>query len=159
MKDEALMKRFAAEQLRKPGQDFEICMAIFSNGPLAFAAIDLWNADPVVLTERLRLQQEYGERAELPSKETVMLEILALGRDSKLAVRDRLNAYNLYSEMNNYTGRNSGAALAPVNLFANKVMMVTDHGTDEEWEKAAAEQQETLVRTARENAQRNATTH
>lgn len=158
IKDDGLKRRFAAEQLRQPGRDYHIALGLIPEGHVAAAAVNTWRNDPVVIAERLRLQNDYGERAELPTKETVMLEILALGRETSHMVSDRLKAYALYSELNNYTGRNSGVA-PQVNLFSNKVMLLRDHGSQADWEAGAKAQQANLVKEARADAERNQTTH
>ncbi len=156
-----LMKRFAAEQLRRAGEvnrDFNICLELCQDPGVANAAVRLWNADKVVLDERQRLLEEHGERAELPTKEAVLKEVLELARTKHFTVNERLNSYKLYSEMSGYTGRNSAAAPS-VSVFANKVMYVRSQGTDDAWERNAAAQQAQLVADARADSERNETHH
>lgn len=159
IEDESLKKRFAAEQLRQPGSEVHICLSLIpDNTDVAMAALSVWRNDPIVIRERLRLEQEYGERAELPSKETVLKEILGLARKDNFTVNERLSAYKLYSEMQGYSG--SRANVAPsVSIQANKVMYVKDHGPDQSWEERAAKQQSDLVNAARADAERSATHH
>lgn len=163
LNDEGLKRRFAAEMLRRPGEPFRVAYELFVDNPndeysnmvSTLAARD-WAHDPIVIAERQRLQTEIGQAAELPTKETIMLEILDLARTSK-TVPDRLKAYAQYSEMQGYTGRNSGAG-AGIAMYANKVMLVKDHGTDEQWESGLKAQQQKLIREARESRER-ATEH
>lgn len=158
IEDESLKKRFAAEQLRQPGSEHHIVLTLIPDNPdVAMHALSVWRNDPVVIRERLRLEQEYGERAELPSKETVLKEILGLARKDNFTVNERLNAYKLYSEMQGYSGRTANTATS-VSIQANKVMYVKDHGPDQSWESRAETQQQNLVNAARDDAQRN-TTH
>lgn len=158
LKDVALMKRYAAEQLRAPGRDIHIALGLIPETQIAIAAVNAWNNDPTVIRERLRLMEEYGERAELPTKETIAKEILELARASEHSVPDRLKAYGQYTEMMNYTGRNAGATAA-VNIFSNKVMLVKDHGTNDDWEARAVSQQSGLVKQAQDDAARTETHH
>lgn len=158
LKDVSLKKRFAAEQLRQPGKDIHIALGLIPETQIAIAAVNAWNKDPEVIRERLRLMEEYGQRAELPTKETVALEILEMARESKHTVTDRLKAYSQYNEMMNYTGRNSGQQAA-VNIFSNKVMLLKDHGTNDDWEARAVAQQSGLVKDAQADAARTETAH
>jgi hypothetical protein len=158
LNDVSLMKRYAAEQLRREDsddrRDYKIALEMLYDPGLATAAVARWNSDPVVIQERLRLQEEHGERAELPTKETVLKEVLGLARQSGYTMNERLNAYKLYSEMSGYTGRNSAAAPS-VSVFANKVMYVRDQGSDDTWEARAAKQQAQLVADAKADSARN----
>lgn len=156
-----LMKRYASEQLRRDDEinrDFNIALELIRDPGVAETAVRVWNSSPIVMQERMRLQEEHGERAELPTKEKVLKEVLELGRSRTLTANERLNAYKLYSEMSGYTGRNSMAAPS-VSVFANKVMYVPNQGTDAQWEQAAAKQQAQLVVDARADSERNETRH
>lgn len=160
LRDLSLMKRYAAERLRREDvvTDFTIALELIGDPGVAQAAVDRWNSDPVCQQERQRLVEEHGERAELPTKETVLKEVLALARADKYSLSEKLKAYSLYSEMSGYTGRNSAAAPS-VSVFANKVMYVRSQGTDSDWEKNAAKQQAKLVADARADSERNETHH
>lgn len=161
LKDLALIKRYAAEQLRRSeedNRDFNIALDLIGDPGVAELAVRQWNNDPVTIQERMRLQTEYGEQAELPTKETVLKEVLGLARAPKYTVGERLNAYKLYSEMSGFTGRNAAGAPS-VAVFANKVMYVKDLGPDQSWESRAATQQDALVQAARDDTARNETHH
>lgn len=156
-----LMKRFAAEQLRRAGEvnrDYNIALELVQDYGVANAAVRIWNEHKTVLDERQRLLEEHGERAELPTKEAVLKEVLELARTKHFTVNERLNSYKLYSEMSGYTGRNSAQGPS-VNVFANKVMYVRSQGSDASWEKNAAAQQAQLVADARADSERNQTHH
>lgn len=156
-----LIKRYAAEQIRREheeNRDFNIALEIIGDPGVANAAVALWNADPVCIQERTRLLEEYGEFAELPTKETILKEVLTLARHKGYNARERRDFYSLYSEMSGYTGRNSAAAPS-VSVFANKVMYVPAQGSDETWEAKAAKQQAQLVAEAKADAARNETHH
>lgn len=161
LKDITLIKRYAAEQLRRSDEenrDYRIALEILLDPGLATSAVEIWNNDPVLLQERLRLQEEFGERAELPTKETLTKEVLALGRTAAFTVAERLNAYKLVGEMMGFIGRGA-AQPTSVAIFANKVMAVKDHGSDDDWESRAAKQQADLVQAAKDDATRNQTHH
>lgn len=161
LKSITLIKRYAAEQVRRadePNRDFNIALELIGDPGVANAAVEMWNADPVCVQERTRLLEEHGERAELPTKETVLKEVLGLARAKQFTLNERLNAYKLYSEMSGYTGRNSAAAPS-VSVFANKVMYVRDQGSDDSWEQRAAAQQAKLVQEAKSDSERNEIRH
>lgn len=158
IKNVALMKRYAAEQLRDPGRDIHIALGLIPDAPIAAAAVNVWNNDPIVIQERLRLQEEHGQRAELPTKETIALEILALARAEKHSVPDRLKAYDQYNQMMQYIGRNANQP-GSVNIFSNKVMLLKDHGSNDDWEARAVAQQSGLVKQAQDDARRTETAH
>jgi hypothetical protein len=161
IKDIALMKRYAAEQLRRADEhnrDFNIALELIQDPGVATIAAQIWNNDPVVLQERIRMQEEHGERAELPTKETILKEVLGMARNRGFTANERYAGYKLYAEMAGYTGRAAGA-MPGVTVFANKVMYVKDHGDDNSWESRATQQQQALVQAARDDAKRNETRH
>jgi hypothetical protein len=161
LNDLALMKRYAAEQLRRADEDnrdYLIALELIGDPGVANIAVGRWNADPVVMSERLRIQEEYGERAELPTKETVCKEVLTLARKGSFTAAERLKAYSLYAEMSGYTGRGA-AQPASVAVYANKVMYVKDHGPNTSWEDRAKVQQAELVQAAKDDARRSETRH
>lgn len=161
LKSVTLIKRYAADQLRRadePNRDFNIALELIGDPGVADLAVKIWNNDPVCQQERQRLLEEHGERAELPTKETVLKEVLALARNKTYTAGEKEKFYKLYSEMSGYTGRNSAAAPS-VSVFANKVMYIPSQGSDKSWEDKAKSQQAALVADARADSERNETHH
>ena len=153
------MKRYAAEKLRNEMPDMNIALRLIPQAYIAQFAVNAWNNDAVVIDEIRRLQDEYGQRAELPTRETVLKEILTMGRDERGTRAERTNSYKLYAEINGWIGGGANKQTPVVSVFANKVMMVKNHGSDNNWEKSAVTQQANLVKEAKADAQRNETRH
>ena len=161
VQDEGFKKRYAAETLRRPQERYRVACDMMGrrtqyDNDVACYASNCWENDLTVIIERKRLLNEYGEMAELPTKETVMKEVLELGRGTLNTVSDRLKAYVVYNEMMGYTGRGSNVSPSTT-IFASKVMVVRDKGTDAEWEARLKIQQTKLIQDARDDRERNRT--
>lgn len=142
-----LKKAFALALLETSGQPYEAARKVFksfTDGQRALHASNHWVNDPVVLTEQTRLIEDLGEEYFLPTKVMTARAIYALGELVTASVGERLAAFRLYSEIRKFLPKDNVAAVN-VNIQQNRVMVMKDHGTDEEWEaKAAAHQMKAI---------------
>lgn len=85
-----------------------------------------------------------------PEKEALIKDIHS--SIPRMRDEDKLKAYRLIAEMSGFIEK---AAPPQVNIDqrtqVNRVMIMPDHGTDEEWEAKLAEQQDKLMHHARTN--------
>ena len=148
--DEAELKReFARLWARHPTfSHLDIGTQLFKDRrePLrGLQAGAVWVRELDVL-EMVKEFERNGEAEEdVASKDQITREVLALARNNMVETKDRLAAYRLAAELNGQIekpGANINVAIA------NRVMMVTDHGTNDEWEAKAFEQQQRLLENA-----------
>lgn len=147
-----MKRRFAAEILRKPGNAFEAALSCGLDTGAALRASVEWLNDEEVLAFKQQLLEdnERGELAFLPSK----AEAARLAWDLANAgpfIEDRLKALKLYSDILGYIEKPS-AVNVNNNVTNNRVMVVKDHGSNENWEENMRRQQAELTKESSGNA-------
>lgn len=150
LRDENLKRRFAANWVKKPDFAYPLIAEIIGTETpylynLSIAAYSQWPSDPFVIAEMQKIRDSQGEAALLPTREAVALEILKVARDAKTA-QEKLAGYKLYNEMMGHNKPNSGGNL---NLYTQKVLVVPDKGSEDNWSNGAVAQQQKLVSEAR----------
>uniref|UniRef100_A0AAU6VZR6 Terminase small subunit n=1 Tax=Pseudomonas phage Pavpe01 TaxID=3138545 RepID=A0AAU6VZR6_9VIRU len=104
-----------------------------------------WPNDPEVLAEMERLRNSPDKLGQIASKFELARFYWDLAQDSKLDAKDRIAAAEKYGAVAGiYDPRQTNTTNVNIEN-APRVMVVKDHGTDEEWEKKAAAQQSALT--------------
>ena len=138
-------KIFARALFRDPGNLFNAAMEAWEgDAGQACNHTLLWKNDPDVLAEIKLLNSRPLEEV-IASKNQTALLAWDLANDEMAPVKERVLALRLYSEINNFLPKNDNKANASINLQTNKVMVVKDHGSDQNWETKAALQQAKLI--------------
>lgn len=141
-------QQFARELLKSPQEGFKIAVRIFGDDTgRALEASHRWPHDPEVIGFMNMALEELGDLHFLPSKADAARAAWEISQDPRLAVDDRLKGLRLYSDIRGFIEK-QGTVINNNVLTQNKVMMVRDHGTNEEWENAAAAQQAKLIADA-----------
>lgn len=146
--DADLKKEFAAAMLRWP--DDPMRAATFVVGADTQRAVQIsmrWPRDADVIAHRKHLLEEYGAEAFTITKAELigkLVDIADTARDSK----DKVAALAKVAEIRGFIEK-PGTKIE-VNNVAPRVMVVRDNGTDDEWEKKLAAQQEALTDAAAE---------
>jgi len=134
--------QFAEGLLKNPYDAFKVALEIFgldTNG--AFRASMEWVSDPVVIEHQRLLKEEKGEFAFLPTKADLAREALETHKILKKTDPAAAAKYfDMHLKIMDYYPKETGNI---VNI-QNNVMLVPDHGSDENWEKRALEQQNQL---------------
>lgn len=149
MSDEALKQAYAEAYLKTPDDPYAAAVAVFA-GDTARALIVSreWPHDADVIAHMDTLKETLGDDAFLPDKATTARAIYALAESTRVDPKDRLAAYKLYAELRDFIPK-PGTTVNNNTLVDNrKVMVVTDHGTDAEWEAKARAQQAKLIEDA-----------
>lgn len=129
---------------------FQAALSLFPDSAgIALQLAHLWINDPEVKIEKERLLNDGGAEAKtvLPSKEKQALAVWALANDEKRPTEERLKAHRLYAELRSFIEK--PAAAGGTNILNQGVMIIKDHGSDEEWERRASEQQQQLISPAK----------
>lgn len=146
---ERLKKAFALAWLHTPSEPYKAALRVFHihTGKALWVA-DNWLTDPVVMEEKERLLNEHGSLHFLPDKTQVAREVYDLAQSSK-STSEKLASYKLYSDIMGFvepkTFTNNGIIQ---NNQGAKVMVIKDHGSNQEWEDKAKAHQTALRKQA-----------
>ena len=141
---ENISKLDYAANLLRTQDPFKAAFATTPNTGEALVIGRDWPHDPVVQAEMDKLLSKEGAKTFLPTKETQAKDIYALATNEKTAVEDRLKAHRLYAEVMGFIEKPSQNG-GNVNILNQGVMIVKDHGSDEDWQDKAAKQQKALL--------------
>lgn len=150
LNQQELKLEFAASLLRHPDDPDKAAFAITDDTGLALQIARSWPKDPVVIGEQERLLLSGSARTFLPTKEVQARRVYDEATSQKNTPDDRLKAHRLYAELMSYIEKPVGTNVNILNQ-TQTVMLVKDHGTDEDWEKNLQKQQRTLIGNARVN--------
>jgi hypothetical protein len=152
-----LKRRFALELMRTPSEPFNAARRVFPGDITeAIFKAQSWPVDPDVqafIKELTSRQPDDG--GILPTKDHLarMLWDLATDTTKKVDTRDRLTAFKLYGELRGFIDKSgAGTNVNITNAISNKVLVVKDFGSDDDWEKKAKAQQAKLISEARSGA-------
>ncbi len=141
----ALKLRFARALLKYPDEAFRAGQEVFGadTGKALYAA-QVWINDETVLNEKDEQHSEKGELAFLPSKADYARQVWRMANNERTANEDRVKLLSLYGDVMGFKERPNTSSVN-VNVTQNRVMIVKDHGTDDDWEKRAELQQQRLA--------------
>lgn len=135
---------FAAQLLKTPTEPFKAALLVFPfDTGRALRIANEWPNDPDVLAAIAQLNEDYGELAFLPTKADVCREIWSTALQERIPVEDKTKLLKLYAEVRGFVEKPNQSV--NVNVNDNKVMVIRDQGTNEEWENKAAKQQAGLL--------------
>ena len=142
---DALKTKFAIALLRNPDHPFQAGCEVFGEdtGKALYVANN-WLNDAYVAEQQRNLLKEKGARAFLPSKEDYAREVWRMALDTRTPIEEKRKFLDLYGEVMGFKERPQQSGIN-VNVTQNRVMIVKDHGTDDEWEQRAAAQQHRLA--------------
>lgn len=142
-----LKKRFAQALIKQPDQPVVAALEVFGhNNSVAMRVAWEWPLDPEVKEFMAEIAEANGgEKAFLPSRNDYALSVWRLAKDETKPTSERLSAFRLFGDICGYIEK-PNAPNVNVNVGnQNRVMIVRDFGTDEEWERAAEAQQQKLL--------------
>ena len=143
----ALKKQFAAALYAEPGNPFKAALSVFPNdtGSACQYAFE-WNNDPEVLEEIQKLKETVDDSEVLPNKIETANAAWSLANNEYLKGADRVNALRLFAEIAGHMPEKMvNKNIKITDETPNKVMLVKDHGENEEWEQQLLNQQARLV--------------
>jgi hypothetical protein len=140
MSEQETKTAFAKEWLKTPDDPFGAALIVCNHDKsMALQIAHLWPKDSFVLAEKKRLS---NEKDNLPGKFQQALEVHAIAVDNKIDPRERIAAHTLYAKIMGHVSEENKAATQAVQV---NVMVVKDHGTDNDWEARATAQQQKLI--------------
>ena len=136
---------FAEALLREPNDAFKAAKKIFpTNIPNALWICQRWPQDEFVVAKQREFILDGGEEKYLPSKSQVARQVHNVSMETK-DLELVLKSLGLYCNIRGFIEK-PGTVIN--NNIANNVMVVKDHGTDEEWESKVIQQQKQLVESS-----------
>lgn len=141
-----LKLRFAAAWAAEPsGEATKAALSIpgLETG-IAMQLAFLWVNDPDVLAEKHRLLTSAETAADfLPSKEMQLKDIYAMAQSDRLSAFDRIKCHELYAKIRGFIEK--PAPPTPSVIMGHNVMVIENHGTDNDWESKAKTYQKSLI--------------
>lgn len=149
MENESEQKaQFALELLKDPSDPFKAALRVFGeNTGMALLASNRWPDDPEVLAITQKAVEELGDMHFLPSKADLARLAWNLANNERVDTDNRLKAMRLYGDIRGFIEK-QGTVINNNVLTNNKVMVVKDHGTVEDWERGLLQQQNRLISDA-----------
>jgi hypothetical protein len=138
-------KRLFAEQyMATPQEIYKAGTAAWPDKPSEGLRVALeWVNDPEVIKYCNELRTA-GISPNVPPKEQVVKELLDIGRDVRAEAADRIKAFELASKIMGYIVP-AQTNIKHTTVTDNRVMVVRDHGSPDEWEAKAQLQQKRLI--------------
>lgn len=137
---------FAEHLLKNPGvPPFQLALLIYPNNTArALRIANEWPEDKDVKAIKQALVDSEGEMSFLPTAAQDAAETLRIARE--LLLQDAPTSARFFEMYLKQRDRfpKAGAAIQNNNTIVNHVMVIKDHGTDDEWQTKAIEQQARL---------------
>jgi len=119
-------------------------MVVGNNISAAMWIANNWPNDPIVIAETQRILRSDTLKDDVPSKAQMTMRAWAMANDDTIDSKNAIAALRLAAELEGHIGGSGVNVTVPVNL-GNNVMVVKDHGTDDQWEAMLAAQQDALT--------------
>lgn len=147
--DTILKDAFAAALLRQPNEPFRAALTVFGADNIkALECAQQWVSDTYVLSKQAELLEKLGEDSFLPNKAMLSRRVWEAA-ESATDKKEKAALFKLYAEVRGFVDKGGTNINTNVTLNQNRVMIMRDHGTDDDWERKASDQQLKLVSDAR----------
>lgn len=138
---------FAEALLRTPNSAFKAAKTVFikhSDNAYALYASIYWPTDDFVVAKQKEFLKEGGEAKYLPTKSQVSRQIHNVSEKVNDADLE-LKALRLFCDVRGFIEKPGTV----INNQISSVMLVKDHGTDEDWEEKIVLQQQKLIESSK----------
>lgn len=144
-----LKREFAYALLRNPSSCLAAAQEVFPfDASTALKVSDIWPHDPTVVRYKYEIKQQEGEELFLPSKTDFLTKIWdRINQPNPITDNDEfVKLATLYGKARGFIEEKVNQNATNINFGESaKVMIVTNAGTDDEWQaKAMANQQKLL---------------
>lgn len=136
---------FAVQLLKNPNDPFRAALVVVPNDTrFALHIATYWVNDPEVLSFKDDLLKEDGEQAFLPDKAALLRAVWDRAHKPGVDDTDFARLAKLYAEVRGFVEK-PGVNINTHTNIDNRVMVVTNMGTVDEWETKLINQQRNLV--------------
>jgi len=144
-----LKREFALAYLRNPSDSFGAALVVCPHDPgKALEIASTWPRDPEVIAHQREAEEELGEMHFLPGKADLARQVWEIGTNKQIDTADRLKAMKLYADLRGYIEAPSTIINNNNAVSNNKVMVIENYGSDDDWEERVRQQQAKLVEDA-----------
>lgn len=148
MIDEQDKKRKFAERLLQERNPYQAALGLFPDTGDAMKYAIEWAESEEIKKICQEIIQRKGDDAVMPTKETIVREVHALGRIADAEIRARLAAYRLIAEVLGYIEKPQPQVnVSNSNVY--RVMAMPEQQSEAEWEQQSIAQQRKLLEDAR----------
>ncbi len=146
METEAKLKiKFARLLLKTPNEPFKAALGVFPNNTnMALRVANEWPFDDAVVKFKDEIVEDVGEMSFLPTK-VDLARLIWNKMQSDVADDDFVKLAKLYGDVRGFIEKPSIAINTSVQNVANKVMIVRESKTTDDWEKRLMDQQNRLT--------------
>jgi len=146
MSDEELKAEFARLLLKSPSDPFKAALMLFpDNTNRALRVANDWPADPEVMAAQAALLEEDGELSFLPTKADFARKIWDKMDEERLAPEDFAKLGKLYADVRGFIEKPQTNINNNVNNVTNRVMVIRESESNDDWEAKLRKQQEDLT--------------
>lgn len=148
-----------AELLLRENEPFKVALVLYPDDTgRALEIAHKWPIDQQVLAFQQSLKDAEGEITFLPTKaDTARLAWTVARNEERYDGETRHKFLKLYAEIRGFIEKPALNVNQTNNVIQNNVMVVRDHGTDNEWESKLQNQQRTLKKVVYEHADSSGT--
>ena len=148
--DDDQKKRYGKALAACPEDGFRAALATYpGDAGRALVVAREWADDPLVLEARDEaIQAALDDDGPVIGKSGVAQMLLDIAREKLTDAKDRITALDKINEMYGYKTATVGVGGGNTYIDNRSVMVVKDHGTDDEWSAKLREQQERLIQDA-----------
>lgn len=144
------LKLFAIELLKDPRDPLGAAtIALDGDEVTAMKVYMEWANDTDVedyQRKHLSLSSREGQFNEkLPEKEAYAKAVYELANDGKVDYDTRYKYHKLYGDVQGFIQKPETTTNVQINQSQSRVMIVKDHGSDEDWEESLSKQQDQLT--------------
>lgn len=141
--EEDFKKAFAAALLECPDEPFKAALELFPDDTaFAFQIANKWPLDSIVIAHKKELQGDEEFQTSLLLTKTELFKNVELRLKRINDPETYVKLAKSYSDMRGFTPKQEQQV--NVSVVTNKVMVVKDHGTNDEWEIKLMQQQTDL---------------
>lgn len=143
---------FARALLRDPRHPLPVAISVVGERDMA-RAIEIsrdWPNDAIVKKIQKELIKEFGESYFLPSKEDLARDVYEITRENKATVNEKLAAFRLYADIRGFIEKQAMNNIQNNTIVQNRVMIMPDYGSDDNWEEKLVTQQAKLIEHVKE---------
>lgn len=147
--DEQEKKRYGQALAACPDDAFKAALTLYpADAGRALVVAREWHGDPLVIETRDEaIAAALADDGPVIGKSGVAQMLLDIAREKLTDAKDRIAALDKINEMYGYKTATEGAG-GNTYIDNRSVMIVKDHGTDDEWSAKLRAQQERLVADA-----------
>ncbi len=149
MTDEQLKAEYA-KLLLKITDPFKAALQLFpDNTSRALRVANEWPTDPEVVAAQAAFLDEDGELSFLPTKADLARNIWDRMQNERICPDDYAKLGKLYADVRGFIEKPQSNVNVNNNVTNNRVMVVRENGTDEDWAAKLRKQQEKLTNASR----------